>query len=209
MRTRALALAAAAAVIGFTIPSHAAAAKPQITDPAGDGNAINDQGAGAPVPSATTPTEYAGGDIKSVLFKTTLVKKGKKKVPNGFTVTMTLGGAPGPQTDYRITAHIPSCDAAGGEVRFQYDTPAAGSVGGAQCYSTTATTPMPITTTSVTVKGSTIVWTLPANAVPAGTTFTTLDASTRMLFPGAPSPRSVTAPAVDVASSNASYTYGT
>jgi hypothetical protein len=153
MRTRALALAAAAAVISFAIPSHAATPKPQITDPTGDGNAINDQGLGSPVPDAsrTTPAGYAGGDIVSVLFQTVYKKVGTKKVANGFTVTLKLAGAPGPQTDYRITAYTPTCNADVGEVRFQYDTPAAGTTGGAQCYSTTATSPSPIKKTSVSV----------------------------------------------------------
>jgi hypothetical protein len=203
-----LGLAAAAAVIATTIPSHAATAKPQITDPVGDGNAVNDQGLGAPVPSQTTPSEYAGGDIVSVTFQTLFVKRGTKRVANGFTVTMKLAGPPGPQTDYRITAHTPTCSADVGEVRFQYDSLAAGARGGAQCYSTTATTPSPIKTKSVVVKGSTIIWTLPANAVPKGTSFADLGASTRMVFPGSPSPRSATVPAVDVAGSSSIYTYG-
>src|SRR3954447_5090605 len=204
MRARLLTFGAAVVVATLALPSHAATAKPQITDATGDGNAVNDQGLGVVrVPEQKTPSEYSGGDIKSVVFQTVFVKKGKRKVPNGFTVTMNLADAPGPQTDYRITAHTAGCDAAGGEVRFQYDTPAAGAAGGAQCYSTTATSPMPITTTKVAVRGSSIVWTLPAKAVPAGTAFGNLAASTRMVFPGSPSPRSVTAPAIDVANGTA------
>jgi hypothetical protein len=209
MRARLLTTSAALAVAALALPSHAATARPQITDATGDGNAINDQGLGvARVPEQKTPSEYSGGDIKSVVFKTILVKKGKRMVPNGFTVTMNLAGAPGPQTDYRITAHTANCDAAGGEVRFQYDTPAAGPAGGAQCYSTTATKPMPIATSKVAVRGTSIVWTLPAKAVPVGTGFTNLAASTRVVFPGSPSPRSATAPAVDVANGTAIYVYG-
>jgi hypothetical protein len=210
MRTRALALAAAAAVIGFTIPSHAATPKPQITDPTGDGNAVNDQGLGEPVPNAsrTTPAGYSGGDIVSVLFQTVFVKRGTKRVANGFTVTLKLAAAPGPQTDYRITAQTPSCSADVGQVRFQYDTVAAGADGGAQCFSTTATKLSPIKTTSVTVKGTSIIWRLPASAVPKGTSFSDLAVSTRMVFPGSPSPRSATVPAVDTATSSKIYTYG-
>ena len=115
MKFRLLSVGAAAAVAAAVIPVHAAsgAHKPQIVDPAGDANAINDEGIGSPfpnVPSTSTPADDSAADIRSVLFQTTFKKHHKKKVVTGSTVTLTLSAAPQPQTMYRVIVKSVSCD---------------------------------------------------------------------------------------------------
>src|SRR5947199_2943631 len=109
-------LSAAVAALGIAVavvPAHAgsapaaAVAPAQITDPSGDANGINDQGAGLGQDGNTaTPADDSNADITSVAFATTfktvttiktvtvVVKKKKvtkkvtvtTKVPDGFTV---------------------------------------------------------------------------------------------------------------------------
>jgi hypothetical protein len=178
MRARLLALAAATTVVGFAIPSHAATVKPQITDPAGDANAINNEGEPtAPIPSQSTPADDSGADIRSVLFQTTFVKKGKKKVATGFTATMKLSAAPTPQTVYRVYANSPVCSGTSAIIRFVYeDSPALGG-GDVECFGlTTSITYKGVVTT---VKGSSITWKVPVSAMRAGTVLSGMYADTR------------------------------
>src|SRR5581483_8350621 len=87
MRLRLCALAAAGGAVLTMLPAHAATAKPQITDPTGDANAINGQGETTSVPSQSTPADASFADIVSVRFATTfatkVVKHKKTKVATG------------------------------------------------------------------------------------------------------------------------------
>jgi hypothetical protein len=200
-------LATAAAVAGIAVaalPGHAATAhKPQITDPVGDANALNDQGVGAPIPSASTgPADDAAADISSVTFASTFrVKKVKGKtvkVPTGFTATMKLGAAPVPETFYRITAAIPSCT----DLFIEYGTDVAEGGTNMRCPALPGATGTDYKLPDAIVKDSSIIWTIPVSALPAGTTLSTLHAETRF------NPAVVTAPAIDEASSTATFTVG-
>src|SRR4029077_20985555 len=106
-------------------PAHAAGPKPQITDPTGDANGINQQFPGLgpePPDEQTAPADGAAADITSVLFETNFVTKkvhGKKvKVANGFTVTMTLAAAPTSDIEYRVSGAAGDCSS----VFFEYNT---------------------------------------------------------------------------------------
>jgi hypothetical protein len=202
MRPRLIALAAAAGLGVAVLPAHAAAPKPQITDPAGDANGFNDQGVGAPVPSQSSPADYSGGDITGVTFASTFVtKKGRRrlvKTPTGFTVTMALGGAPGPETFYRVVATIPGCDT----LFIEYGTDAAEGGTAMRCPALPGAQATDYTIAPAAVKDSTITWTIPISVLPAGTTLTQLNAQTRL------NPAVVTAPQIDYASSAATFTVG-
>lgn len=203
MRARLITLAALGGLALASFPAHAATAKPQITDPTGDANGINDQGVGAPIPSEAGPADFSAGDITSVSFTSTFVTRkvsGKlKRVPTGFTVKMALASAPTtPEVFYRVVASAADCT----DVFFEYGTDVATGGSTVRC---PATPPAPSTTYSdaaAVVKGNTITWTLPLRAFPVGTTFTSLTAQTRF------NPAVVTAPQIDAAASTATFTVG-
>lgn len=121
MKLRAVAAAALAAGMAFTPSSHAAG--PQVVDPPGDANHVNDN---APVvlpadnPANNNPTPVGSddpSDILSIEWKS--LKEGKKKVLTGFTVVMTLKAAPTKAGMlYRATSETPDC----GTLWFQYYT---------------------------------------------------------------------------------------
>jgi hypothetical protein len=202
MRPRLIALASAAAIGVAVLPAHAAAPKPQITDPAGDANGFNDQGVGAPIPSQTSPADDSGADITSVTFASTFVTKkvGRRtvKTPTGFTVTMALAAPPTPETFYRIVATIPGCD----QLFIEYGTDVATGGTAMRCPSLPGGTATTFTIAHAAVKNSTIVWTIPTTVLPAGTTLSSLSAQTRL------NPAAVTAPQIDYASSSATFTVG-
>lgn len=202
MRPRLLALAAAAAVGVAVLPAHAATPKPQITDATGDANGFNDQGVGAPVPEQSGPADDSGADITSVTFVSTFVTKKVKrktvKTPTGFTVTMALAAAPTPETFYRIQATIPECS----DLFIEYGTDAATAGTAMRCPALPGATAVDYTIPAAVVKGSTITWTVPISVFPKGTTFTQLNAQTRL------NPVAVTAPQMDYASSTATFTVG-
>lgn len=201
-------LASAAAVAGIAVaalPGHAATApKPQITDPSGDANAVNDQGVGAPIPSASTgPADDAAADISSVAFTSTFkikkVKGKKVKVPTGFTATMKLGAAPVPETFYRITTSIPSCDS----LFIEYGTDVATGGTAMRCPALPGGDETDYTIPDAVVKANTIVWTVPVAALSAGTTLSALHAETRA------NPAIITAPAIDISDGGtATFTIG-
>jgi hypothetical protein len=192
---RILALTAAAGVVAAVVPAGAAsvspAPKPQITDPTGDANGINGQGAPVPVPSVSSPASYAPADIVSTLFQTTYttttttkkvttVVKGKKvtktvttttQVPNGSTITMTLSAAPNTDLDYNVNFTSSNCS---GTVYLDYSASPLGSDGGT-CLTGVSGNPT-ITFPEAVVKDKTVVFTLPLSAFPVGTSFSTLDA---------------------------------
>jgi hypothetical protein len=197
------ALTTVACVAGFAAPSVAATPRPQVTDPKGDANGLNDQGVGAPVPSASTPVEDSGADILSVLFQSTFTTKGHKKVPSGMTITLTLAAPPTPEHIYRVTATAPSCSG-GAQLFFEYTTTVgAASPGGARCPGTVKSTAVPVT--SVVTKGDSIVWTLPLSvSIAKGEHLTGLGADVRLELtqPG------TTIPAIDEASGSATFIVG-
>lgn len=210
MRTRLLALAAAGGIAVAALPAHAATApKPQITDPTGDANGVNDQGSGLGGPTAAGPADDSSADITSVLFQSTFAKKVTtkvrhhkrvkivKKVPTGFTVTMTLAGAPGPETEYRVVAATTDCS----DIFFEYGTDAATGGSDVRCPATPPATEVDYKAPVATVKGTTITWTLPIAIFPVGTTFTGLSAQTRL------NPVVVTAPQMDGAAAPSGTTF--
>jgi len=201
MRTRLFASAAVVALAAFAMPAHAGAVKPQIVDPAGDANDINDQGLGIADQSVSTPADLSSADILSVTFQTvfaTKVVKGKKtQVPTGFTVTMTLAAAPGPAIEYRVSGAAAGCSS----VFFEYSTSPAKGGSDIRCPATPPASNVAYPGQTI-VKGNSIIWSVPINAFPKNTTFSSLNAQTRF------NPAAVTAPQIDYASSNATYTVG-
>jgi hypothetical protein len=204
MRARLLAIAACGGIAVASIPAHATAPKPQITDPAGDANGVNGQGFVTGLPSAPTPADASNADITSVLFQSTF--KTKKvhnkvvKVPTGFTVTMTLSGAPTtPEVFYRVLAVTTKCPAS---VFFEYGTDVATGGSTVRCPGTPPAKDITYSDANAVVKGSTITWTLPLSAFPVGTTFSSLAAHTRF------NPAIITAPQIDEATSSATFTVG-
>ncbi|MDQ1698468.1 MAG: hypothetical protein QOG34_331 [Frankiaceae bacterium] len=232
MRARLGAIAAVAGLAVAVVPAHAgsvtvsAGPTPQITDATGDANFVNGQSIITNAPSQSTPVDQASADIKSVLFQTTYVtktmkftvvkvvkkKKVKKtitisvKVPTGFTVTMNLAAAPGPETEYRVLATKGAC----ASFFFEYSTDAVVDSGAGsglladptQVRCASGEEKDSYTIAPATVQGSSITWTLPLSQVPNGTKFTNLTAQTTV------NPLVITAPSYDTASSAASFTVG-
>jgi hypothetical protein len=204
MRVRLLTLAALAGISVAAVPGNAAPApKPQIIDPAGDANGVNDQDAGLPVPSQSTPTDVSAADITAVTFATTLKKQKVDGLvvtkPIGFTVTMTLSAAPTtPEIFYRVVATTAGCS----EVFFEYGTDVAAGGSAVRCPGTVPTKDKTYSDAPAVIKGSNITWTLPLSAFPVGTKFSALSAQTRL------NPAIITAPQLDAATSTATYTIG-
>jgi hypothetical protein len=182
MRVRLLSLAAAGGIIAAVLPAHAASApKPQVTDTVGDANAVNDQGFGSPLPNpsqSTAPADYAAGDLTSVLLQTTRVKKGKKKVANGFTATMNLAAAPDTANLYYVVGFsTPTC----ADAVMEFSTAPVLAANDAACNDAvdadpTNGAPVPFAGVSAKVAGNSIVWTFPASALHTGTALANLHA---------------------------------
>jgi hypothetical protein len=207
VRARLAALAAIGGLVVLAVPGNAATAKPQIVDPAGDANGINGQGLVVGLPNVSTgPAQMASADIQKVLFQTTFVTKRVngvlKKVPTGFTVTMTLGGAPLPETFYRITTTASGC----GSLWFEYGTDVTQGGTTVRCLtedlSPTAKDKV-YKVPEATVKGSSIIWKIAKSQIPVGTSLSELAAQTRL------NPAVITAPSLDETSlTNSSYIVG-
>jgi len=185
--------------MAVALPAHAAKA-PEISDPAGDANLLNDQSFGASVPEQSTPVDLSAADITKVDLATT--KKGRKVT--GFTITMTLSAAPTvPDVFYRVSASTASC----GTLFFEYSTSPTTAGGSARCVAELPTDPSKaVKLTSVVVKGSSVVWTVPVKSIPKGSSLANLDGQTR--FTAGAAGRAVTAPQFDYASSAATFTVG-
>lgn len=118
MRTRLLAAAVLACAAAVALPAHAAAPKPQITDPAGDNRVPN-----------------AGLDIVSATFSTsgTTAKVRGKQVytPTRLVVSVAYAGAVAtdPYATHQVTFRSPAC----GEVYLELY--AGGPYGDAECVS--------------------------------------------------------------------------
>jgi len=198
MKLRLITFVASVGVVAAVLPSHAttapAAPKAQITDPTGDANGVNDQGAGAATVNVSGPADDANADIASVLFatkfktvityKTVKVTVKKKKVikrvpvktqvPDGFTVTLNLAAAPDGNHSYDVEATHPLCD---GTVDFTYSTGLLG-LNEIDCLPSDPTADLVTFAGDAAVVGNSIVWTVPANAFPNGSAFTDLYAQT-------------------------------
>jgi len=205
MRLRLCALAAAGGAVLTMLPAHAATAKPQITDPTGDANAINGQGETTSVPSQSTPADASFADIVSVRFATTfatkVVKHKKTKVATGMTATMTLAAPPTvPFVNYRIYASTARCS----NLFFEYSTSPAGRGTDLRCPGAVPVVSADtlFTVKPAVVKGNTITWTVPLKSLPVGTTLTSLQADTRF------NPVKLTIPSIDYASAATTFTVG-
>jgi len=203
MRARLVAVAAAAGVAVAMLPAHAAGPRPQISDPTGDANGLNDQGSGlgSPPSMTTSPATIAGADITSVQFSTNfvtrVVKRKKVKVPNGFTVTLTLAAATTTDIEYRVSGAAADCMS----VFFEFNTAPVTGKSGTRCPGGT-----PTSNTDYGIKGSAtgnkVTWVVPNGVFHNGTVFSELNAQTRTVE-GA-----ITAPQIDYAESAATYTVG-
>jgi hypothetical protein len=205
MRIRIAALAAASGLAIAALPAHAATAKPQIVDATGDANGINQQfpGLGPNPPTVSTgPADLASADITTVLFSTNFLSKRVKgktvKVPNGFTVTLSLAAAPTPNIEYRVAAAGGDC----ADIFFEYDSSV--GTGGSDVRCPAA---LPATTDTdygikATVSGTKITWIVPNGIFHNGTVFSNLNAQTRTVEVV------VTAPQVDYATSSTTFTLG-
>jgi hypothetical protein len=218
MRVRAAYLAVLATALGVAVPAHAGTVTPQIIDPTGDANGLNDQGVFATAPpgfpenTPTSPASLSAADITSVSFVNTFVTKrvhGKKtRVPTGFVVTMTLAAPPTtPGLFYRVAGATHGCDS----LYFEYSTaPTDPQPGSARCAAVPPQTNRDIAVKHVAVVGNSIVWTVPVTSIPAGSTITALAAQTRgtayvatPAISGGP-----TAPQFDYASTTRVFTVG-
>jgi len=204
MRIRPVVLVAAAGIVATVAPAHAAGPKPQIVDAIGDAKGINQQfpGVGPEPPTVqTAPADVAAADISTVLFATnfgTKKVKGKKiKIPNGFTVTLTLAAAPMPNVEYRVSATAANCT----DLSFEYNTSVALGRSDTRCPGLTPTSDTDYGV-GATASGTTITWVVPDGVFHNGTVFSSLNAQTRTVE------GLVTAPQIDYASSTATYTLG-
>jgi hypothetical protein len=171
VRVRLASAVAVGAAALLALPSQAASPKPQIVDPAGDANAINGQ-TEADVESHPTPVDAAGADIRSVLFRT--VYKRGTHTPIGMTVAMRLSDAPMPNVVFRVYADAATCD---GSVLLEYEEIFGGT---ALCNGALPVDPDIDYKAKVTVKGSTITWSIPVSKhLPVGTPFSEISANSQ------------------------------
>ena len=209
MRLRLVSLAAAAAVAAAVLPAHAGAAKPQLTDPAGDANGINGQPeniSGGPNPNVvTSPASYSADDIVSVSFVTNFVTKKVKgktvKTPTSFTATLTLAAAPDPSHNYyAVTATSADCPDG---INFEYSTePTPLDFDDVNCFDSSGTGSFnDYPATPAVVKGNTISWTVSVSGIKAGTVLKDLGAFAGLGFVGS-------MPTMDQAESTATFTVG-
>lgn len=119
MRSRTLVAGAALAVVALVLPADAAG-KAQITDPAGDANALNGQGlvtGGQFDGGNTTSQQLAQADLLSVTYSTTydtveIGEDGLQHVITGVQariVTTAPAVSTGPTLIYRLNADIGGC----------------------------------------------------------------------------------------------------
>lgn len=119
MRTRVLAAGAALALGALVLPAGAAGPAPQLTDQAGDANALNGQGflTGGAADGNVTPQQYAPADLLSVTYSTTFDAlpvggDGVDYVATGVQariVTTAPAKSDGPTLIYRLSADVGSC----------------------------------------------------------------------------------------------------
>jgi hypothetical protein len=175
-------LPALAAVLACALPASATPLMPQIVDGRGDANFVNGQGfdtmGTAPSNMATPVGSQAYGDVTAVLFQPV---RSRGKV-TGFTVTMTLLGAPTPPAGtvlvYRVLGTARGCPYFG--VAY-YTSKVTGNPRSAirdNCAGRPSARLTPLA--PPVVKDGTITWTVPLRAIPkdtgvkAGTTLSKL-----------------------------------
>lgn len=186
MPRRSVLLLAALAALASTTPSHAAAPKPQVTDPAGDAAGMQ-----------------PGTDLVSVLYSTTGTGTGRKYVPKKLLVTMTLAGdvitAPG--LTYEVQAETAPC----GTVTFTAEqgspySSVTGVNGWADWGSCTVPgsdgAPTSVELLPVEVSGKTLQWKFSLKLIPkelkVGTSFTDFEARVDPTNPLIPFPSNAT-----------------
>lgn len=210
----ALALAALLAAPSFAAGKKLAPAVPLAwTDISGDANGLNDQGGIVPAsPGDTaTPSDYSGADVKGVTFSR--LDDGKKVL--GFTVTMSLSGAPSQATLYRVTGAAAACSTfwfqytwtAGGEAKPTLRHNCAPSGSATAAVSDTVSVPV-----DGKVVGNAIVWTVLLKDLPAGVKLGSVlspDLGETRFIAGAAGTSVVTAPVIDqTAGQTAAYKIG-
>lgn len=109
---RPLLAAGLAGSVALALSASAAPAPTVVDDIAGDANLLNTQILNVPATGngvATPVGNQAGFDIQRVTFQNTL-KKGKKPVCTGFTMTMKLGAPPADNGRFRMSGDTPTND---------------------------------------------------------------------------------------------------
>ncbi len=118
------------------LPAAAVEPTPQITDPAGDANAVNGQGfvTGGAASGTSTPVAYAPADLLSVRYSSTYtataVGNGTTHTLSGLEARITTAAPPvsgGPTLIYRLNVDIGSC---GGFVQYYAAGPASAPTDG-------------------------------------------------------------------------------
>jgi hypothetical protein len=120
VRTRLLAAGAALALGALVLPAGAAGPAAQVTDQAGDANAVNSQGVSLLAGTAdgmATPQQYAPADLLSITYSTTfdtvpVGDDGLRYVATGLQariVTTEAAKSDGPTLIYRLNVDIGSC----------------------------------------------------------------------------------------------------
>ncbi len=212
--------------VAASSPAFAAAAKKpappvpvKITDPAGDGNALNDQGLGLPVPSASTPVQVAGADVTAIswttLAKLTTVRGKKVYVPTGLQVKMTLSAAPQANVIFRVTASAGDCSIfwfnyskfvdGGTSATLQHDCP-----GFVKKNAASSSESVPVD--SIVTDANSITWTVKSKSIPSsvkvGTKLTEVGGQSRF-YAGTSATGGATVPSLDeVNGGDTVYTYG-
>ena len=178
-----------------------AAGGPQLTDPTGDANGVNSQSIGLPVPSQTTPAGVAAADIVSTSFTTTYKKVGKKQVPNGLRIVLTLAAAPQENTVYGVTATVPDgCDGkAGTDLSASYQLIAGVVSAFVTCgpHGSAETTDIAMGDAVVDAAKKTITWDVSGDTLEPGSVFEEIAADTSVFVVGV----------FDEAKGDATYTY--
>ena len=203
MRRSLLVPATAAAALALVVPARAGAPAAQLTDQLGDANGANSQSIGLPVPGqSTSPASYGAADIVSVKLATVFKQVGRKKVPNGFTVTLQLSDAPATGVTYIVNAQVPStCDGTNTSLSLNYLTYSAFGTSYADCQDSSdvsgaSTTAMQLQVATDAAK-HTITWTL--DKLPkVGAKVTEVSANTSVFVVGV----------FDEAAGTGTFTYG-
>lgn len=192
-------LTALATCAALSLPASAAA--PQLTDPTGDANGVNSQSIGLPLPSQSAPVGVAAADIVSTAFTTTYKKVGRKQVPHGLRIVLTLAAAPQENTVYGVTATVPDgCDGKGGtDLSASYQLIAGVVSGFVNCgpHGSADTTDIAMGDAVVDAAKRTVTWDVYGDTLKPGSVFEEIAADTSVFVVGV----------FDEAKGDASYTY--
>ena len=170
------------------------------TDPAGDANALNNQGGLVPAgPNSTvTPGSRSADDLLAV----TMGRQDDGKAVTGLVVTMKLSGAPAAGALYRVTGAAAGCTT----FWFQYSWTVGGTAVASlrhNCAVAAGATPV-TTTATVLIDGkvvdNSIVWTVPLAQLPTGVALGTVLSPALgevRLLSGAAGQSAISAPVLD------------